>query len=31
MFVGGPLPCGHDIAEEAPQLLLERVLPFLQR
>jgi haloacetate dehalogenase len=26
---GGALPCGHYIAEEAPQLLLERVLPFL--
>ncbi|HXZ10441.1 MAG TPA: alpha/beta hydrolase [Paraburkholderia sp.] len=28
---GGALPCGHYIAEEAPALLLERVLPFLQR
>ena len=26
---GGALPCGHYIAEEAPQALLERVLPFL--
>jgi haloacetate dehalogenase len=26
---GGPLPCGHYIPEEAPQLLLDRVLPFL--
>ncbi|MET0207844.1 MAG: alpha/beta hydrolase [Burkholderiaceae bacterium] len=26
---GGALPCGHYIAEEAPELLLERVLPFL--
>jgi len=26
---GGPLPCGHYIAEEAPQALLEHVLPFL--
>jgi haloacetate dehalogenase len=26
---GGTLPCGHYIAEEAPQALLERVLPFL--
>ena len=26
---GGPLPCGHYIAEEAPDTLLERVLPFL--
>jgi haloacetate dehalogenase len=26
---GGPLPCGHYIAEEAPQLLLEQLLPFL--
>lgn len=26
---GGPLPCGHYIAEEAPAVLLERVLPFL--
>ena len=28
---GEALPCGHYIAEEAPALLLERVLPFLQR
>jgi haloacetate dehalogenase len=28
---GGPLPCGHYIPEEAPELLLERVLPFLGR
>jgi haloacetate dehalogenase len=26
---GGALPCGHYIAEEAPDMLLERVLPFL--
>jgi haloacetate dehalogenase len=26
---GEALPCGHYIPEEAPQLLLERVLPFL--
>jgi haloacetate dehalogenase len=26
---GGPLPCGHYLAEEAPQALLDRVLPFL--
>jgi haloacetate dehalogenase len=26
---GGPLPCGHYIAEEAPEILLEKVLPFL--
>ena len=26
---GGPLPCGHYMAEEAPHALLERVLPFL--
>ncbi|WP_313168313.1 alpha/beta fold hydrolase [Massilia oculi] len=25
---GGALPCGHYIAEEAPELLLGRVLPF---
>lgn len=25
---GGALPCGHYIAEEAPDILLERVLPF---
>ena len=25
---GGTLPCGHYIAEEAPQALLEQVLPF---
>lgn len=25
---GGPLPCGHYIAEEAPEALLEQVLPF---
>ncbi|WP_031361945.1 alpha/beta fold hydrolase [Caballeronia sordidicola] len=27
---GHSLPCGHYIPEEAPELLLERVLPFLQ-
>ena len=27
---GGPLPCGHYIAEEAPQPLLAAVLPFLE-
>ncbi|GAA6120858.1 alpha/beta hydrolase [Acidovorax sp. FG27] len=27
---GGPLPCGHYIAEEAPDALLEAVLPFLR-
>jgi haloacetate dehalogenase len=26
---GGPLPCGHFIAEEAPDQLLAEVLPFL--
>jgi haloacetate dehalogenase len=26
---GGSLPCGHYIPEETPQLLLDRVLPFL--
>jgi haloacetate dehalogenase len=26
---GGPLPCGHYIAEEAPDALLASVLPFL--
>lgn len=26
---GEELPCGHYIAEEAPDMLLERVLPFL--
>jgi len=26
---GQPLPCGHYVAEEAPQALLEHVLPFL--
>ena len=26
---GGPLPCGHYIAEEAPDELLAQVLPFL--
>jgi haloacetate dehalogenase len=25
---GGPLPCGHYIAEEAPQSLLQEILPF---
>jgi haloacetate dehalogenase len=25
---GGPLPCGHYIAEEAPEALLAQVLPF---
>ncbi len=28
---GGPLPCGHYIAEEAPDALLARALPFLQQ
>jgi haloacetate dehalogenase len=28
---GEALPCGHYIAEEAPQALLERVLPFFAR
>jgi len=28
---GGTLPCGHYIAEEAPDELLARVLPFLAR
>jgi len=28
---GNALPCGHYIPEEAPESLLERVLPFLQR
>ena len=27
---GHSLPCGHYIPEEAPELLLERVFPFLQ-
>ena len=27
---GGPLPCGHYIAEEAPAELLARALPFLR-
>ena len=27
---GHSLPCGHYIPEEAPELLLERVLPFLR-
>lgn len=27
---GGPLPCGHYIAEEAPDVLLARALPFLE-
>ena len=27
---GHPLPCGHYIAEEAPQALLDAALPFLQ-
>ncbi len=26
---GGPLPCGHYIAEEAPEALLAEALPFL--
>ena len=26
---GGALPCGHYIAEEAPDALLAQVLPFL--
>ena len=28
---GGALPCGHYIAEEAPDALLAKVLPFLAR
>lgn len=28
---GGPLPCGHYIAEEAPDALLARALPFLEQ
>ena len=28
---GEALPCGHYIAEEAPQALLDKVLPFLAR
>jgi len=28
---GEALPCGHYIAEEAPEALLARVLPFLDR
>ena len=28
---GGALPCGHYIAEEAPDRLLERVLPFFAK
>jgi haloacetate dehalogenase len=28
---GEALPCGHYIPEEAPERLLERVLPFLSR
>lgn len=27
---GGTLPCGHYIAEEAPEALLDEVLPFLR-
>jgi haloacetate dehalogenase len=27
---GKPLPCGHYIAEEAPQALLEEAIPFLK-
>jgi haloacetate dehalogenase len=26
---GGPLPCGHYIAEEAPEALLAALAPFL--
>lgn len=26
---GGPLPCGHFLAEEAPEETLDKVLPFL--
>nr|WP_043438157.1 alpha/beta hydrolase [Cupriavidus sp. HPC(L)] len=28
---GGPLPCGHYIAEEAPDVLLAHALPFLEK
>ncbi|MEW8068714.1 MAG: alpha/beta hydrolase [Candidatus Thiodiazotropha endolucinida] len=31
MVEGEPLPCGHYIAEEAPEVLLEHVLPFLSK
>jgi haloacetate dehalogenase len=26
---GGALPCGHYIAEEVPDILFQRVMPFL--
>lgn len=28
---GGPLPCGHYIAEEAPDALLEQIIPFFRQ
>lgn len=28
---GMPLPCGHYIAEEAPEILLDHILPFLTK
>jgi haloacetate dehalogenase len=27
---GEPLPCGHYIAEEVPDMLLSRIAPFLR-
>lgn len=28
---GGPAPCGHFLPEEAPEFVLERLLPFLSK
>lgn len=29
--IGQPVPCGHYIAEEAPEVLLQKVMPFLNQ
>ncbi len=29
--VGGPVPCGHYISEEAPEILLQKIIPFLSQ
>ena len=29
--VGEPVPCGHYISEEAPEILLQKVIPFLSQ
>jgi len=29
--VGEPVPCGHYISEEAPEILLQKIIPFLSQ